>query len=535
MRNFSFILLFFLASCSSKEEDRNIFRYNESSGIASLDPAFARNQSIMWAVHQLYSTLVEVDENLEISPHIAKSWNISTDKKVITFFLRNDVRFHDDDCFPGKKGRMVTAKDVEFSFQRLLDPATASPGAWVFNNRVDSLRPFEVVNDTTFILRLAKPFPPVLGILSMQYCSIVPREAVEFYGNDFRKHPVGSGPFRFMMWDEGQVLIMKRNEHYFQRDSIGGKLPYLAGIKVSFFDSKATEFVEFRQGRLDFINDIEASFKDEVLTRTGSLKTRWKDKIVLNKHPYLNTEYLGILNSSMPLMENSPLKERKIRQAINYAVDRKKMMMYLRNSIGTPASGGFVPAGLPSFNDSLVHGYEYDPAKASALLKEAGYTGTEIILQTIPQYANLATFIASDLRRTGINIKIETVQKSILLDLTSRSASPFFRGSWIADYPDAENYLSVFYGKNPAPPNYTRYNNPAFDMLYERALNEVNDSLRYELYQQMDKLIVEDSYVVPLWYDMAIHLVQPDVKGFKPNALNMLELRTAKKSLAPGN
>ena len=490
----------------------------------------------MWAVHQLYSTLVEVDDQLEIKPLLAKSWDFSADKKSILFHLRTDIFFHDDPVFPGGKGRKLQAEDVRYSLNRIIDGATASPGAWIFNNRVDSIQPFVVVNDSTFGLNLQRPFHPMLGILSMQYCSIVPKEAVEKYGTDFRRHPVGSGPFQFVAWEEGQALIMKKNERYFEKDSNGVALPYLDGVKVNFYDSKATEFLEFRQGRLDFINDIDASFKDEVLTKTGNLKKQWEGVLQLNKHPYLNIEYFGILqDTSNVLLKNSPLKIKKLRQAINYAIDRKKMMLYLRNSIGTAAESGFVPQGLPSFDADKVKGYAYDVAKARQLLSEAGYPGgkglPEIKLLTIPIYTNLASYVANELKQVGINVQVESVQKSLLLEQTSKSQALFFRGSWIADYPDAENYLSVFYSKNPAPPNYTRYHNPAFDQLYERSLQEENDSLRYELYRQMDKLIVEDAPVVPLWYDMAIHLVHTNISGFNANGLNMLELRRTKKEI----
>jgi peptide/nickel transport system substrate-binding protein len=137
----------------------------------------------------------------------------------------------------------------------------------------------------------------------------------------------------------------------------------------------------------------------------------------------------------------------------------------------------------------------------------------------------MANFVAKQLSESGIPVQIEVVQKSLLLELTSGSKALFFRGSWIADYPDAENYLSVFYSKNPAPPNYTRYNNPEFDELFDRAIAETNDSARYELYRQADQLIINDAPVIPLWYDKVVRLVQPHVKGFPPNALNLLELR----------
>lgn len=276
---FSSLLLVFFTGCyNEKNELKNIFRYNSESGIASLDPAFAKNQQIMWAVHQLYNTLVEVDSSLNIIPSLATHWNISDDRRIFTFYLRNDVFFHDDESFTGGKGRKMTAYDVEYSFKRMIDKETASPGSWIFNDKVDSLNGFRAIDDSTFQLKLIKPYNPILGILSMQYCSIVPKEAVVKYGNDFRRHPVGTGPFQFVAWEEGQALILKKNPVYFEVDEEGRRLPYLEGVKVSFNDSKATEFLLFRQGKLDFINDIDASFKDEVLTKRGTLREEWEER-----------------------------------------------------------------------------------------------------------------------------------------------------------------------------------------------------------------------------------------------------------------
>lgn len=519
-----------LAGCySSEKKDANIFHYNESTGIASIDPAFAKNQSIMWAVHQLYNTLVEVDSELNIVPSLAKRWDISEDKTIYTFHLRNDVVFHDDPCFANGRGRKMTAEDVAYSLKRIMDKATASPGSWIFNSKVDPADGFRAIDDTTFQLKLIRPYNPILGILSMQYCSVVPQEAVKKYGNAFRRHAVGTGPFRFVAWEEGQALVMQKNPLYFEKDEKGNRLPYLDGIKVSFYDAKATEFLLFRQKKLHFINDIDASFKDEVLTKKGTLRKDWENKIQLQTHPYLNIEYFGILvDTSNALVKNSPLKWKKVRQAINYGFDREKMVLYLRNSLGTPAQSGFVPVGLPSFDSSEVKGYTYNPTLARKLLKEAGIDRArqpEIKLQTIPIYSDIASYIARQLEEIGLHVQVDVVQKSLLLELTSNSRALFFRGSWIADYPDAENYLSVFYSKNPAPPNYTRYHNPRFDALFEKAIAETNDSIRYRLYRQADQVMIEDAPVVPLWYDKVVHLVQPEVKGFVPNALNLLELR----------
>jgi peptide/nickel transport system substrate-binding protein len=366
----------------------------------------------------------------------------------------------------------------------------------------------------------------------MQYCSIVPHEAINKYGKDFRRHPVGTGPFQLVAWEEGQGLIMKKNKHYFEVDDKGQRLPYLDGVKVSFYDSRATEFLLFRQGKVDFINDIDATFKDEVLTKQGALRKEWMGKVKLHTHPYLNIEYFGILvDSTNELVQKSPTRLKKLRQAINYGFDREKLVLYLRNSLGIPAQSGFVPAGLPSFDSTIVKGYSYNPSLAKKLLNEAGFLNNNtpaIKLTTISIYSNIADFIAKQLGDIGINVEVEIVQKSLLLELTSTSKALFFRGSWIADYPDAENYLSVFYSKNPAPPNYTRYKNPEFDAALEKAMKETNDSLRYKLYQRADQILISDAPVVPLWYDMVIHLVEPGVHGFRPNALNLLELRRVK-------
>ncbi len=524
----------FLSACyGTDKENANIFHYNESSGVANLDPAFAKSQSVMWVAHQLYNTLVEVDSQLHIVPSLATRWEVSADRKTYIFHLRNDVFFHDDACFKNGKGRKLTAHDVVYSFNRIVDSKTASPGSWIFNGKVDSVEGFKALDDTTFQLKLINPYHPILGILSMQYCSIVPEEAVKKYGSEFRRHAVGSGPFQFVAWEEGQALLLKKNPVYFEKDSNGNRLPNLDGVKISFYDSKATEFLLFRQGKLHFINDIDASFKDEVLTKKGALRTGWKDKINLQTHPYLNIEYLGMLvDSTNPVLVNSPTRLQKVRKAINYGFDRRKMILYLRNSIGIPAESGFVPTGLPSFDSTIVKGYSYNPTLARKLLTEAGFVNgkslPQIKLLTIPIYANLADYIVKQLEEIGFKIQVEVVQKSLLLDMTSNSKALFFRGSWIADYPDAENYLSVFYSKNPAPPNYTRYKNPAFDAMFEKALAETNDSVRYGLYRQADQIMINDAPVVPLWYDVVIRLVQPSVKDFQPNALNLLELRSVK-------
>ena len=527
------VICLFTACYEKAATSKNVFSYNEATGIATLDPAFAKNQSIMWAVHQIYNTLVEIDSKLNIVPSLAKSWEVSEDLKTYRFHLRTNVYFTPDEAFKGGNGRKLVAADVAYSLGRIIDKTVASSGAWIFNGRVDSVMPFVVINDSTFELRLQRPFHPIMGILSTQHCSVVPKEVVEKYGKDFRRHPCGTGPFLLKSWDEGEAMILHKNKNYWELDSAGDRLPYIDAVKINFFDNKATEFLQFRQGKLSFVNDIDASFKDEILTKNGTLRKDWEEKINLLKHPYLNTEYFGIVvDNNNPITKGAATSNKLVRQAMNYAINKKQLMMYMRNSIGIPAQAGFVPAGLPSNNVDFVKGYTYNPAKARELLAAAGFPGGKGLpttkLLTVAIYADIASFAAKQMEEVGIPVQVEVIQKSLLLEQTAKSAALFFRASWIADYPDAENYMAMFYSKNPAPPNYTRFKNAEFDLLYEKALLETRDSVRYSLYRAMDQLVINEAPIIPMWYDMAIHLVQPGVKGFGPNALNLLELRRTK-------
>lgn len=523
-----FIGILFLSGCGcggNQKNNKKFFRYNQSSGLASLDPAFAKDQSAIWVCNQLYNSLVQLNDNLEIQPCLAKSWSVSADGKVYTFQLRTDVKFHDNECFENGKGRLVNAHDVVYSFNRIIDRQLASPGAWIFNNTVDTIQPFVALNDSVFQLKLAKPFRPMLGILSMQYCSIVPHEAIEKYGANFRANPVGTGPFVFKSWKEGTALILVKNNNYFEKDLQGNPLPYLDGVKVSFIDNKKTEYLAFKQKELDFINSIDQSYIDEVLNEDGSMKPELSGKFNFLKTSYLNTEYLGFLLQGNNEKEN-PFLNKKLRQAINYGFDRREMLQYLRNGVGKPAENGFTPYGLPSYSEKLK-GYSYNLEKAKQLLHESGYdTRQPLMLYTNETYKEFALFISQQLELIGLHVKVEITQPSILREWMAQGKIHFFRGSWLADYPDAENYFAVFYSRHGAPPNYTRFSNKQFDTLYEKALQENNDSLRYALYHQMEQIIIDEAPIVPLYYDEVLRFSQKNVQGLTPNALNLLHLKT---------
>lgn len=509
------------------------FRYNQASGITSLDPAFAKDQANIWAINQLYNGLVQMDDGLNIKPCLAKSWTISEDGRLYTFTLRDDVFFHDHDLFPNKKGRKLTAQDVAYSLERVIDPATASTGAWLFNERVAEQEPFKALNDSTFQMQLKQAFRPMLGILSMQYCAVVPKEIVEHYGKEFRKHPVGTGPFQFKVWKENEVLVMTKNEQYFEKSKTGQSLPLVDGVKVTFIENKRNAYLQFKEGKIDLLSGIDASYKDDLLTKDGQLKEGLKQQFRLLRSPYLNTEYLGFLMNEEK-QAHQALKNVKVRQAINYGFDRQKMMQFLRNNIGIPATSGFVPPGLPSFDAKKVKGYDYNPTKARQLLKEAGFEGGKglpvIELETTNSYKELGVFIQNQLKEIGVRVEMVLHPPSFLRSKIAKGESAFFRGSWIGDYPDAETYLTVLYGGNPAPPNYTQFKHKQYDALYQEALSENEDAKRYRLYQQMDSIIVAQAPIVPLYYDEVLRFVQRDVEDLGINAFNLLSLKQVRLS-----
>lgn len=519
-----------------KKETRSVFKYNEMGGITSLDPASARTFENIWAVGQLYNGLVQMNDSLKVEPSLAKSWEISPDGLTYTFHLHSGVFFHDNDYFDNGKGREMTAADFVYTFNRLLDPRVSSATSLLACVDESPEKAFVATNDTTFVIHLNRPFAPFLGILTMKYFSVVPHEVVEKAGEDFRRNPSGTGPFRFKMWEEGSKLVFVKNPNYFEYED-GKRLPYLDAVSISFIKDRETSFLNFLKGEFDMVSGVDAINTDEVLTVDGKLKDEYKNKLVMQTQPFLKTDYLGFfMDEKLPVLKNSPLRIKAIRQAINYGFDRTKMVKYLRKNLGYPATAGFIPPGLPSFDPAKVKGYNYNPDKVKELLFLAGFPDgkglPEITLSTTEQFLEIAEYIQSQLAEFGIRMKIDVQKASVLSQNIAESKLNFFRKSWVADYPDEENFLGLFYSKNWSPNgfNYMHYENPQFDLLFEKSQEEQNDSIRRVYYQQMDQLLVDNAPVVPLYYDQVVRLVQKNISGLTSNSVNMLSLKKVKKN-----
>ena len=522
---FAFIFVFSCSETNSYKKDHLVFRYNEHRNISSLDPAFSKDLADIWATNQIFNGLVQMDDSLNVKPSIAKYWMVADSATVYKFTLKKEVFFHKHMLFGKDSTRNAVASDFVYSFNRLKDEKVASPGSWVLN-KVDT---FYAENDSIFIIKLKQPFPAFLGLLSMKYCSVVPKEIVEYYGSDFRSNPIGTGPFKFKRWEENIKLVLRRNSNYFEKDTKGNQLPYLESVAVTFLPDKQSEFLQFAQGNIDFISGLDASYKDEILTANGKLKNNYIDEVNMIRGPYLNTEYLGFFMES----DVTEVKSKRIRQAINLGFDREKMITYLRNGIGIPANGGFIPKGLPGYN--LGIGYSYNPEKALELLNqfknETGIINPKVTLTTTSNYLNFCEYIQRELQKIGLEIIVDVIPASSLKDLKANGQLDFFRASWIADYPDAENYLSLYHSKNFAPngPNYTHFNSTTFDILYKESYLETEIEERTELYKQMDSLIMASAPIIPLFYDEVVRFTRKEINNLGINPTNLLDLRHVKK------
>jgi oligopeptide transport system substrate-binding protein len=507
-----------------------ILRLNESASPRSLDPVRTGETSSHHICMQIFDTLLEFDNDLNLHPCLAESYTISEDGKTYTFALRRGVYFHNDPCFPDGKGREMTADDVKYSLSRVVNPHARSTGNFIFEDIVVGARDFlqgnaeevsgfQVVDDYTFRIQLNQRFSPFPYRVAMTFALIHPHEAVDYYGEDFFQHPVGTGAFDFVHWKHGQEVFMVRNPRYWKKDKDGIQLPYLDGVRFTFLKDYKTELLELDLGGLDVITSIHEDFWTLVFGADGKMNPEYAH-YQLQAQSLLEIQYYGFN------LEKEPFKgNKKLRQAINYAIDRDSIIQYVLQGRGTPAKG-IVPEGMPGYT-TTVEGYTYDAAKAKSLLAEAGYPDgnglPEIILDLNSggtTNESIAEAVQDQLAQVGIKIRLRIVEWPQHLENMDNGVVTFFRTGWIADYPDPENFLSLAWSGNFAPigPNYCRYKNEDVDRLYEAslAIDDVNE--RYALYQPCEEMIMEDAPALFLFYRKRHRLVQPFVHNLELNA-----------------
>lgn len=541
-----------------------VFHYNEDESVTTLDPAFVKSQSEIWIVSQIFNGLVDLSPQLQVVPALSDHWEISEDKKIYTFHLRRDAQF----CFPDFGGkvthRRVNSADVAFSLSRIADPKLASPGAWIFADKIDSnlSQVFVPLNDTMFQIRLLRPAASLLNLLATNYGFIVPVEYKSTPKSVLARNPIGTGPFYLKRWEEQIKMVLRKNPSYHEKDSLGIALPYLDAVNVSFVKNKQTAFMQFLAGSYDFFNGLESSFKDELLTADAELKPKYNQRLKTLITPFLNTEYIGCYLGDQPGQVNY-LQDIHLRRALELSVNRTAIVEFFRNGLGTSGEFGFVPPQLnphrtadqqisapilknedgSSINKvavkkvpneiGLPKDLEFDLAAAKAEFALSKYakmkTKPVITLSTTADYLDMMVYLQEAWSRIGVNIKVDIQTGGMLRQLRNEGKLMLFRGSWIADYPDAENYLACFYQKflSPNGPNYTHFVDADFDALYEAIESgESEDRLR-DIYQANHRLM-DQVPVISLYYDKSIRLMHPWVKGLGNDVTNRLPLKRVK-------
>ncbi|MBK9333905.1 MAG: ABC transporter substrate-binding protein [Ignavibacteria bacterium] len=564
---FLLLSIVFISGCGKKQETvmtdlpggirgGGVFRINELENIRSLDPVGISDVVSHHVAHQIYDGLVDLDTNLHLKPDLATRWEISEDGLTYTFHLRDGVKFQDNACFPDGKGRELKAADVKYSFERVCDPRAGTLGYDYFKNYVEGAKEYfdeislsrkenrepkinEVTgyiakDDSTFQIKLKSPFGPFIFYMTLAYSYILPREAVEKYGKDYFQNPVGTGPFIFVDWKPDLELNLKKNPDYWAKDEHGNQLPYLEGVKFKFIKELSQQMLEFQNGNLDECYRLPNESFKEIVTPEKKLTPQF-EKFRLQRVPSLGSQYYGFLTTG------KIYNDVKVRQAFNYAIDRNKILKFVLNGQGfMGAFHGLVPPAMPDYDINKIKGYDFNLEKAKQLMTEAGYPDGKGFPDAVLQINSggdrniqIAESIQNMLKEIGVNMKLNIMQFAQHLDNVDAGRADFYRAGWVGDYPDPENFLNLFYGKNvpkdPAlisPVNSTRFQDAKYDELYEKAISISDLKERYEYYYQAEQIAVDKAPMIFIYYDEHYRLLQPYVNGYGLDPMHRVNFRT---------
>lgn len=526
--------------------------FGETSRIRSLDPAKTGDVASSMATGNIYEGLLEyhyLERPYRLIPGLAEDMpEVSEDGLTYTFRIRQGIYFQDDPCFveTDGKGRELTAEDFVYSIKRVADVKNASPGFWAFNDRIRGLNDFReasmgedptdydmeveglrALDRYTLQVILERPFPQFLYVLTLHYAYAVPREAVEFYGDDFRRNPVGTGPFILGSWRPNYRIEFVRNPKWAETgrvelypdtgapgdaeagllDDAGKPIPFLDRIVRYVVDDSATQWLMFLRGQFES-SGISRDNWDAVLGDDRALTDELLERgITLAVSPTLTIFYYGF-NMNDPVLGHSddPEQDRRnraLRQAMTSAFNTAQWIRFYNNRITRPT--GPIPPGVAGYVEREER-WPFDLERARELMVEAGYpdgrdpaTGRrlQITLELgsadSPEVRQSTELFADFMNQIGVVINPSFNNWPTFLDKLQRGQAQMFGLGWVADYPDAENFLQLFYGPNTSPgPNHAHYRNAEFDRLYEKARVMHDSPERTELYQRMADIVIED-------------------------------------------
>lgn len=549
------VLAVLLNACSSTDDTSNLkavggklyggeLKFMSSEKISSLSPIETIDVFAQRVTSQIYEPLFEIDPaTLKVLPNIAESFTIQNNGKEYIIKIRKGVFFHEDDCISGGT-REVTAEDVKFSLDLACSGLKQNQVSYLLVNYIKGAKEFmkksksslpqggvsgiKVVDKNTVKISLNEPFTTLDKILTHTGLSIIPKEAFETYGADFSKHPVGTGPFILEKYDE-QSIVLKRNPNYWKKDNFGNQLPFLAKIEVTYSQDKRSELLAFRKKAIDMVLEIPVEEIDNIL---GTLQDAQLGKNVKHKvenEVSLNTSYIAFANKS------PEFKDVRVRRAFNIAVNRKNVVETYLKGEGYPVTKGFV-APMETYHNEALKGFEYNPTEAKRLLAEAGYPNGKGF-PALDIYVNakegskkhrMIQGVVDDINRNlNVKLKIKLCTLKERDEAIAQGKAKIWRASWIADYPDPESFLSIFYSANLHDANYLlngfKFKNADFDKYYEKALKEIDPTKRNEYLVKCDQIVIDEAAVLPILTDDFIVMVNARVRDFKASSMETLD------------
>jgi len=473
---------------------------------SALDPAAAADVYTNAVLDQLFSGLVNLGPGIEVVPDIARSWEVLEGGQRYTFHLRDDVRWTD--------GRPVTARDFEYAWKRLLHPATGSrnasqlydiKGAAAFHQG-QSHDPQKVgvraPDARTLVVDLEEPTGYFLYLLAHSTAYPVPRHVVQQFGETWStaEHMVSNGPFRLQAWHRGVSMDLVRNARYHGRCSGN-----VQRVRLEF-EELQDAWGRFQAGELD-VMDITFAPPDELIR----MRQRFPGQHLAV--PQLFTSYVGFVTT------RQPFDNELVRRALVLATDREALADVVLQASRSPALGGFIPAGMPAHSPGI--GLAYDPQRARDVLAEAGYAGgagfplVELMIQADPMSAVASDFLCAQWQENlGIEVAPQSLQFQRYVERMAKDPPHAFIWGWAADYPDPDNFLRVCDIRG-----YTRWQNPDYSALVQKAKQVLDQEERMRLYREADRTLIESAAVMPLAYLRAHFLVKPWVVKYPVSAL----------------
>lgn len=526
-----------------------LFKMNITEEIRSIYPHNMVDASAFNIMNQVYEGLMRINPATnELETALAEKYQVSSDGKTYTFTLRKGIYFHDDPIFKENTGREVKAADVVYCFTKLCEPSPRNQlYAFVIDLISGARRHYEsggktgvaglrVIDEYTLEIELEYPAPTFLSILTHPCSWIFPKE-LDNYGNDAESWCIGTGPFKGRIIKVNDVVILERNKKYWARDESGNQLPYVDAVRCNFVSDESEQLELFFEGNLDLVMKLPfenvASLEND-LENKG--ETAGYDILTI---PGLRVEYYGFQHRS------DLFGDKRVRRAMNYAVDRSYLVDSILMGYGTAANHGFVPPAMPHFDAGAVPGFEYQPEMAQQLMSEAGFPdgkGFPVLTLQLNDGSNTSIEVAEAVQKMltnnlNITVELSVLRRDLHYDQIEQGNVLFWRDGWIADYPDPENFLKLFHGKlvpddsvKASYLNTVRFKNTNFDNYFEASLRNSDIEQRMETYQRADQILIEQAAMMPLYYEKWVWLVKNNIENLEVGSMGVLDLRKVYKS-----